>query len=110
MVKIGMLSFAHVHANGYARQVNENERAQLVAIWDHIESRGKSAAEQYKVPFYSDLGKILDLDIDAVVVNVETSRGSETPRGKACSSCYRYINSWCVGCPLTADYKNPLLE
>ena len=73
MVKIGMLSFAHVHANGYAKQVNENERAQLVAIWDHMEDRGKRAAEQYKVPFYDDLDKILELDIDAVVVNSETN-------------------------------------
>ena len=77
MVKIGMLSFAHVHANGYAKQVNENERAQLVAVWDHMESRGKSAAEQNGVPFYSDLDKILALDIDAVVVNVETNMHPE---------------------------------
>jgi predicted dehydrogenase len=77
MVKIGMLSFAHVHANGYARQVNENERAQLVAVWDHMEERGNSAAEQHKVPFYSDLDKILELDIDAVVVNVETNMHPE---------------------------------
>jgi len=73
MVKIGMLSFAHVHANGYARQVNENEKAQLVAIWDHMKDRGKSASDQYKVPFYTNLDKILELDIDAVVVNVETN-------------------------------------
>jgi len=77
MVKIGMLSFAHVHADGYARQVTENERAQLVAVWDHMEPRGKGAAEKYKVPFYSDLDKFLALDIDAVVVNVETKMHPE---------------------------------
>ena len=77
MVKIGMLSFAHVHANGYAKQVNENERTQFVAVWDHMEDRGKRAAENYKVPFYSNLDKMLGLDIDAVVVNVETNRHPE---------------------------------
>jgi predicted dehydrogenase len=77
MVKIGMLSFAHVHANGYAKQVVENERAELVAIWDHMEDRGEDAAKQYEVPFYSDLDKILELDIDAVVVNVETKMHPE---------------------------------
>jgi len=77
MVKVGMLSFAHVHANGYAKAVNENERTQLVAVWDHMEDRGKSAAENNKVPFYSDLDEILALDIDAVVVNVETNRHPE---------------------------------
>ena len=73
MVKIGMLSFAHVHAHGYAKQVSENERAEIVAVWDHMEPRGKEAAEQYGVPFYADIDRILELDIDAVVVNVETN-------------------------------------
>lgn len=77
MVKIGMLSFAHVHANGYAKAVNENEKAQIVAVWDHIEDRGKSAAGNNSVPFYSDLDEMLALDIDAVVVNVETNRHPE---------------------------------
>jgi len=72
MVKIGMLSFAHVHANGYAKQVIENERAELVSVWDDDEGRGKGAAEKYKVPFHSDLDKILASDIDAVVVNAST--------------------------------------
>jgi predicted dehydrogenase len=72
MVKIGMLSFAHVHANGYAKQVLDSEKAELVAIWDDDEGRGKRAAENYKVPFYSDLDKILATDIDAVVVNAST--------------------------------------
>jgi len=72
MVKIGMLSFAHVHANGYAKQVIENERAELVSVWDDDEGRGKKAAENYKVPFHSDLDKILASDIDAVVVNAST--------------------------------------
>ena len=77
MVRVGMLSFAHVHANGYAKQVLENERAELVAVWDHMEGRGKDAAKQYDLPFYSDLDKILELDIDAVVVNVETKMHPE---------------------------------
>ena len=73
MVKIGMLSFAHVHANGYAKQVQDNPRAEIVAIWDEEEGRGKRAAEQYKVPFYANLDKMLALDIDAVVVNAATN-------------------------------------
>jgi 1,5-anhydro-D-fructose reductase (1,5-anhydro-D-mannitol-forming) len=72
MVKIGMLSFAHVHANGYAKQVIDNEKAELVSIWDDDEGRGKRAADNYKVPFHSDLDEILATDIDAVVVNAST--------------------------------------
>ena len=77
MAKIAMLSFAHVHANGYAKQVVDNEKAELVAIWDHMESRGKAASEQFGVPCYSDLDKVLALDIDSVVVNVETNMHPE---------------------------------
>ncbi len=77
MMKIGMLSFAHVHANGYARQILENERAELVAVWDHMEDRGKAAANSFKIPFFSDLDKMLELDIDSVVVNVETNMHPE---------------------------------
>ena len=40
----------------------------------------------------------------------EVSKESETPCGKTCSNCHRYENLWCLGCPLTTDYKNPLLE
>ena len=72
MVKIGMLSFAHVHADGYAKQVVENEKAELVAVWDDDKDRGKRAAERCKVPFYASLDKILGLDINAVVVNAST--------------------------------------
>jgi len=72
MVKIGMLSFAHVHANGYADQVIKNEKAELVSVWDDDEGRGKRASERLNVAFYADLDKILATDIDAVVVNAST--------------------------------------
>ncbi|MFQ6053325.1 MAG: Lrp/AsnC family transcriptional regulator [Candidatus Bathyarchaeia archaeon] len=45
-----------------------------------------------------------------ITIDVEPSEGIETPCGRTCSVCYRYNNSWCLGCPVTADYKNPLLE
>jgi len=73
-VKVGMLSFAHVHAGGYANQVNENPDAEIVAIWDEEEYGGKQAAEKHNVPFYSDLDELLSLEeVDGVVVNAPTS-------------------------------------
>ena len=56
MIKIAKLSFAHVHARGYANQILENPETELVAVWDEEEYGGKQAAEEYNVPFYSDLG------------------------------------------------------
>ncbi|MYE87988.1 Gfo/Idh/MocA family oxidoreductase [Candidatus Poribacteria bacterium] len=74
MIRIAKLSFAHVHARGYANQILENPETELVAVWDEEEYGGRQAAEEHNVPFYSDLDQILNRDdIDAVVVDAITS-------------------------------------
>jgi 1,5-anhydro-D-fructose reductase (1,5-anhydro-D-mannitol-forming) len=74
MVRIAMLSFAHVHANGYADQVMREPNAQMVAVWDDMPERGKPAAERYGVLYTDDLeGLLARDDVDAVVVNAETA-------------------------------------
>lgn len=45
-----------------------------------------------------------------IVINIEPFKNEETPCGKICKDCYRYDNEWCLGCPLTNDYKDPLLR
>jgi 1,5-anhydro-D-fructose reductase (1,5-anhydro-D-mannitol-forming) len=78
MVRVAMLSFAHVHANGYASQVSENPDAEIVCIWDHDAERGKAAAERWKVPFCPDLEAVLsNPEVDGVVLNSETDRHTE---------------------------------
>lgn len=73
-VRIAMLSFAHVHAEGYARQIEADPEAELVAIWDEKEYGGREAAERHGVPFTERLEDILERDdIDAVVINAPTS-------------------------------------
>ncbi len=75
MLKVGMLSFAHVHSNGYARHVVEHPEAEITAIWDDQEVRGKDAAEKYGVPYVSDLDAFLSRDdVEAVVCDAETSK------------------------------------
>jgi predicted dehydrogenase len=73
-----MLSFAHVHANGYADQVKREPNAEMVAVWDDMPDRGRPNAEKYGVPFVQDLDELLARDdVDAVVVNAETSKHRE---------------------------------
>ncbi|HEY3283037.1 MAG TPA: Gfo/Idh/MocA family oxidoreductase [Armatimonadota bacterium] len=75
MPRIALLSFAHVHAHGYAQQVRDHKDAEIACIWDDDPARGKPAAEQYGVPYFSDLSKVLsDGSIDGVVVNAPTSQ------------------------------------
>ena len=78
MIRVGKISMAHVHAGGYARQIHENPETELVAIWDEEDfdhgGGGKVAAENYDVPFYTDLDEMLSRDdIDAVAVDAITS-------------------------------------
>ena len=74
MIRIAKLSFAHVHARGYANQIDENPETELVAVWDEEEYGGKEEAEKRGVPFYDDLDDLLSRDdIDAVSVDAITS-------------------------------------
>jgi predicted dehydrogenase len=69
-----MLSFAHVHADGYAKQAVANEDIDLLAVWDEPEYGGQEGADRHGLAFYSDLDELLARDdIDAVIVNAITS-------------------------------------
>lgn len=73
MVRIAMLSFAHVHAHGYAQQIVDSPEGEIVCVWDTDASRGRPAAERYGVPFLTDLDEVWAReDVDAVVLNAET--------------------------------------
>jgi len=73
-----MLSFAHVHAHGYARQIADHKEAEIACVWDSDRERGQPAARTYGVPFVADLDEVLDRDdVQGVVVNAETSRHKE---------------------------------
>ncbi len=75
MLRIAMLSFAHVHADGYARQIVNHPEAKIVSIWDDDEERGRAAAEKYNVAYARDLEAVLSRDdVDAVVVNAPTAQ------------------------------------
>lgn len=73
-VRVAMLSFAHVHAEGYAKQAKSNPFLELVAVWDEEEYGGRQAAQRHGLEFTPDLDVLLARDdIDAVIVNAVTS-------------------------------------
>ncbi|HEX6737090.1 MAG TPA: Gfo/Idh/MocA family oxidoreductase [Vicinamibacteria bacterium] len=68
-MKIGMLSFAHVHSPAYAQILRELPDAELVAIADDDRARGEAAAREYGAHYYDDFGALLARgDVAAVVV------------------------------------------
>lgn len=75
MLRIAMLSFAHVHSDGYARQIVNHPEAEIACIWDDDEARGQAAADRYGVPYFRDLAAVLSRqDVDAVVVDAPTAQ------------------------------------
>lgn len=75
MLRVAMLSFAHVHANGYAQAVVNHPEAEIVAVWEDDEGRGNAATERFGVPYEMDLEKVVSRDdVDAVVINAYTSQ------------------------------------
>jgi predicted dehydrogenase len=75
MLKIAMLSMAHVHANGYGDHVAKHPEAELTRIWDDDPARGKAAADRFGVPWSDDLEQVLSSpDVDAVVVDAPTAQ------------------------------------
>jgi predicted dehydrogenase len=58
-VKIGILSFAHYHANFWAEALRDSPDAELVGIWDDDAARGHAAAGQYGTRFEPDIDALL---------------------------------------------------
>ena len=74
MIGIGVLSRWHVHATEYARTVNEQEDAAVVAVWDEDGVRGAKWADELSVPFEAELEALLERDdVEGVVVTAPTN-------------------------------------
>lgn len=76
-MKIGIISFAHMHANSYANYIVEHPEAELVAIWDADLQRGNAMASQYLTTFYENLDEMLQTDVEAVIVCSENANHRE---------------------------------
>src|SRR5436305_10094574 len=75
MVRVAMLSMAHVHAAGYGQQLLKNPDAEIACVWDDEPARGRPAAAKLEVPFEDDLHAVLNDDrIQGVVLNSETNK------------------------------------
>ncbi|WP_010280948.1 Gfo/Idh/MocA family protein [Bacillus timonensis] len=70
-MKIGIISFAHLHAYGYATALKGMKDVTLVGIADDNEERGKKYSNHFGTMFYKNYQDLLDTDIDAVVVTSE---------------------------------------
>jgi UDP-N-acetylglucosamine 3-dehydrogenase len=66
-VRVGLVSFAHVHSPAYAGVLGDLAAADFVGISDEVRGRGTEAAEQYGVRYFDSVASLLD-EVEAVVV------------------------------------------
>jgi predicted dehydrogenase len=75
MVRVAMLSMAHVHAAGYGQQLLKHPDAEIACVWDDDPARGRPAAAKLRVPFEDNLHDVLgDENLAGVVINSETNK------------------------------------
>lgn len=72
MLKIAMVGAWHVHAGGYARQINNFPDAKVTCVWDDNKERGEKFADEFSCTFFEDYDKLLSSDIDAIAVCTST--------------------------------------
>lgn len=77
-IRIGKISFWHVHAWEYTEQALEHPDTELAAVWDEDPVRGQEAAGKLGVPFFESLDDMLSQgNLDAVIVDAPTNRHKE---------------------------------
>ncbi|THE13611.1 Gfo/Idh/MocA family oxidoreductase [Bacillus timonensis] len=72
-MKIGIISFAHMHANSYAAAIKEMAGVTLTGIADENEERGSKSSQLFDTVYYKNYQHLLDSDIDAVIVTSENN-------------------------------------
>lgn len=73
-MKIGILSFAHIHAESYAWHLGRMPEVEFLGIADDDPARGEDAARRYHTRFFPSFADLLAAGPDAVVVCAENTR------------------------------------
>jgi len=89
MINIGIMSFAHMHANSYAACLNILPDAALAAIWDDNPKRGRAMAKTFGAPFIADRDAFLESDLDGVIITSENLK--HRAMVEAAAAAYKWI-------------------
>jgi predicted dehydrogenase len=77
-VRVGIISWAHIHAEFRAKALAEIPAARIVAIADDEEGRGTDAARRYGAAFHRDWRELVARpDVDVVMIESENNRHAE---------------------------------
>lgn len=76
-MRVGILSFAHVHAEGYVGNLRKAPGVELLGFGDDDPARGARFAEAYGLRYLGDRAALLAASPDAVLVCSENARHRE---------------------------------
>ena len=73
-VKVGIMSFAHMHACSYAESLKNIPNADFAGIFDDDAKRGREMSKRFGVNFFSTEKKFFAGKLDAVIICSENSK------------------------------------
>jgi len=73
-MRIGILSFAHHHAESYIQNLRSIPGVTLCGVADEEEARGRQFASQYEAPYYRTYEELLATKPDGVLICSENSK------------------------------------
>jgi predicted dehydrogenase len=84
MLNAGIISAWHVHAKDYVRELRENGRVRLCALWDENPERGRAMAAEWGLEFEADYDTFIARnDFSAVICTSPTTMHGELLRKAA---------------------------
>lgn len=72
-VRLGMFSFAHLHAVSYAHYVSQMAGVTLAGVYDDDPERGRRMATQYGIPYFERAESLLAQGLDGAVICSENA-------------------------------------
>lgn len=74
MIRLGIMSFAHLHAEGYVENIRAMPNVELVGVADEDRKRADHFAHTLGVPVYPAYEELLARRLDGVIVCTENAR------------------------------------
>lgn len=84
-IRIGMISFAHMHAYSYAASLQEISGVEIAGIWHEEPVAGEQLAARFATRFFSDVDALLDAGLDGAIIcsaNAHHRRDVERAAGR----------------------------
>ena len=72
-VRLGLFSFAHMHAASYVHFLAQMGDVALAGIYDDNPDRGRSFSSQYDIPFFEQAESLLAEGLDGVIICSENA-------------------------------------